>query len=70
MDGGLQALAAARGVVHVVHLRERDVRGVVLAQGELVAAQANLQRVAHGGAFHERDLHAGRKAHVQDVLAQ
>ena len=68
--GGLEALAGARGVVHVVHLRERDVRGVVPAKRELVAAQANLERVPHGGALHERDLHARREAHVQDVLAQ
>ena len=67
---GLQALAALREVVHVVHLRERDVRGVVATQGELVAAQTDLQRVAHGGALHERDLHARREAHVEDVLAQ
>ena len=70
MRGGLQALAGTRGVVHVVHLGERDVGGVVAAQGELVAAQADLERVAHRGALHQRDLDAGREAHVEDVLAQ
>ena len=54
----------------LVDIRQRDARGVGAAQGQLVAAQADLEGVAHGGVLHHRHLGAGREAHVEDVLAQ
>ena len=64
-----QALAALRKVVHVVDVGERDVRGVGTAQRELVAAQANLDRVAHGGSFDHRHRCLGNQPHIQKVLS-
>ena len=50
--------------------RDADAGGLRLAQGELIAAQAQLERVAHGGLLDHRDDGPGREAHVEDVLAQ
>ena len=60
----------ARAVMGVVHVRERDARGVGSAQRELVAAQANLERVAHGGVLHHGHFGAGGEPHIEDVLPQ
>ena len=51
-------------------LVDRDLRSIVLAQRELVAVDAVLERVAHRRGLHERDGRAGDDAHVEEVLAQ
>ena len=50
----------ARAGIGVVHAHELDARGIVFAQRELVATQANLERVAHGGVLHHGDFGARR----------
>ena len=47
-----------------------DVRGVVKPQGQFIAVNAQLHRVAHRGELHQRDCRAGDHAHIQKVLPQ
>lgn len=56
--------------VRIMDVLERDARGVRPTQGEFVAAQTDLDGIAHGGVLHHGDLGAGGKTHVEDVLAQ
>ena len=51
---------SARTRVCVVNTHELDASSIVLAQRQLVAAQANLERVAHGGVLHHGDFGARR----------
>jgi len=68
---GISEMWVAAGyVVRLVHIGKLDAGGVILAQGELVAAQPNLERIAHGGSLDHGDLGTRRKPHVKDVLAQ
>ena len=60
----------ARAGVGVVHAHELNACGIVLAQRELVATQANLERVAHGGVLHHGDFGARRQTHVQNMLSE
>ena len=60
----------ARTVMGVVHVRERDARGVGSAQRELVAAQTNLERIAHRSVLHHGHFGAGGEPHIEDVLPQ
>jgi len=46
--------------IGVMNAHELDASGIVLAQRQLVAAQANLERVAHGGVLHHGDFGARR----------
>lgn len=48
----------ARAGIGVVHIHELNACGIVLAQRQLVATQANLERVAHGGVLHHGDFGA------------
>ena len=50
----------ARAGIGVVHIHELNACGVVLAQRQLVATQADLERVAHGGVLHHGDFGAWR----------
>ncbi len=56
--------------VGVVHGPQLDQSGVCLAQGELVAAQPDLERVAERGGFDHGHLGPRGEAHVEDVLAE
>ena len=47
-----------------------DLRGFARAQGELISAQAHLQRVAHGRHFLQGDHNAWYQAHIKQVAAQ
>ena len=81
---GMEAAALAEAGVlgllsgRVFHLRLRrrlgrlhpDLRRVVQAQRQLVAAEHKLHRVAHGRVFDRPHLRAGDEAHVQKMLAQ
>ena len=60
----------ARGGVRIMHTNELDPRGGVTAKRELIAAQTDLHGVAHGGVLHHRNLGTGRKAHIEDMLAE
>ena len=51
---------SARTRIGVVNTHELDASGIVLAQRQLVATQANLERVAHGGVLHHGDFGARR----------
>ena len=51
---------SARTRVCVVNTHELDAGGIVLAQRQLVATQANLERVAHRGVLHHGDFGARR----------
>ena len=51
-------------------LVDRDLRSIVLAQRELVAVDAVLERVSHRRGLHEGDGRARDDAHVEEVLAQ
>ena len=48
----------ARAGIGVVHIHELNACGIVLAQRQLVAAQANLERIAHGGILHHGNFGA------------
>ena len=50
----------ARAGIGVVDIHELNAGGIVLAQRQLVAAQSNLERVAHGSVLHHGDLGARR----------
>ena len=50
----------ARARIGVVDIHELNAGGIVLAQRQLVAAQSNLERVAHGSVLHHGDLGARR----------
>ena len=50
----------ARTGIGVVHIHELNACGIILAQRQLVATQANLERVAHGGVLHHGDFGARR----------
>ena len=50
----------ARTGIGVVHIHELNACGIILAQRQLVATQANLERVAHGGILHHGDFGARR----------
>ena len=50
----------ARTHIGVVNAHELDASGIVLAQRQLVATQANLERVAHRGVLHHGDFGARR----------
>ena len=60
----------ARNGIGVVNIHELDVRRGIAAKGELVAAQANLHGVAHGGVLHHGHFGAGRQPHIKNVLMQ
>ena len=47
-----------------------DLRGFACAQGELISAQAHLQRVAHGRHFLQGNHNAWYQAHIKQVAAQ
>ena len=49
---------SARTRICVVNTHELNPCGIVLAQRQLVATQANLERVAHGGVLHHGDFGA------------
>ena len=51
---------SARTCICVVDIYELNASGIVLAQRQLVATQANLERVAHGGVLHHGDFGARR----------
>ena len=51
---------SARTRVCVVNTHELDAGGIVLAQRQFVATQANLERVAHRGVLHHGDFGARR----------
>ena len=51
---------SARTRIGVVNAHELDASSIVLAQRQLVATQANLERVAHGGVLHHGDFGARR----------
>ena len=51
---------SARTRVCVVNTHELDAGGIVLAQRQLVATQANLERVAHRGILHHGNFGARR----------
>ena len=57
-------------LVRIMDVLERDLGCVRRADGELVAAQANLKRVTHRRVLDHGDLGARREAHIKDVLAQ
>ena len=57
-------------LVRVMDVLKRDLCCVRRANGELVAAQANLKRVPHGRVLDHGDLGTRREAHIKDVLAQ
>ena len=47
-----------------------DAGGIVQPEGQLVAVDAQLHRVAHGGKFDQRDLLTGDQPHIQKMLPQ
>ena len=47
-----------------------DAGGIVQPEGQLVAVDAQLHRVAHRGKFDQRDLLAGDQPHIQKMLPQ
>ena len=51
---------SARAGIGVVNTHELDASGIVLAQCQLVATQADLERVTHGGVLHHGDFGARR----------
>ena len=51
---------SARTRIGVVNTHELDASGIVLAQCQLVATQADLERVTHGGVLHHGDFGARR----------
>ena len=51
---------SARTRIGIVNTHKLDASGIVLAQCQLVATQANLERVAHGGVLHHGDFGARR----------
>ena len=51
---------SARTRIGVVNTHELDASGIVLAQCQLVATQADLERIAHGGVLHHGDFGARR----------
>lgn len=70
MLGRADCGALALKLVRVVDIRQRDTGRIRTAQRELVAAQANLDRIAHGRVLHHGHLGARRKAHVEDMLTK
>ena len=50
----------ARARIGVVNTHELNASSIVFAQRQLVATQANLERVAHGGVLHHGDFGARR----------
>ena len=51
---------SARTRICIVNTHELDASGIVLAQRQLVATQANLERVAHRSVLHHGDFGARR----------
>ena len=51
---------SARTRIGVVNTHELDASGIVLAQRQLVATQADLERVTHGGVLHHGNFGARR----------
>ena len=47
-----------------------DPGGIVEPQGQLVAVDADLQRIAHRRVAHGRHLRTGNEPHVEEVLPQ
>ena len=50
----------ARAGIGVVHVHELNACSIVLAQRQLVATQADLERIAHGGVLHHGNFGARR----------
>ena len=49
---------------------DADLCGVIQAQGQLIAVDAQLHGVAHGGQLDQGDLCPRNKAHIQKMLPQ
>ena len=64
------ALLTAGGAVRLVNVLHFDFRRVVQPQRQLIAAQLDLDGVAHRRDLAQGDLGAGGQAHVQQVVAQ
>ena len=64
------ALLTAGGAVRLVDVLHFDFRRVVQPQRQLIAAQLDLDGVAHRCDLAQGDLGAGGQAHVQQVVAQ
>ena len=60
----------ARNGIGIVNIHKLDARRGVTTKGELVAAQANLHGVSHGGVLHHGHFGAGRQPHIKNVLMQ
>ena len=80
-DVVLAALTQARVVHHlIIHQSggrrdlfggdDADLCGVIQAQGQLIAVDAQLHGVAHGGQLDQGDLRPRNKAHIQKMLPQ
>ena len=51
----------------IYFLLDLDHVGVSLAQGQLIAADIDLHRIAQGGCLADKDLHAFGDAHIHDA---
>ena len=60
MRDAARSRSMARNGIGIVNVHELDARRGIAAKGELVAAQANLHGVAHGGVLHHGHFGAGR----------
>ena len=67
---GSVALLAAGGAVGLMDILDLDFCCIGKAQRQLIAAQLDLDGVAHRRDLAQRDLGAGGQAHIQQMVAQ